>query len=129
MQTHRDPREAVASACSLSAEATRGWSTVFEGAVIGRTQLDMLSDAVARFTSAREKYDPAQFVDVEYDGFVADPVGRCAGSTRRSTSRGPRRWRSGSTYRWGVAAGRPAAVAPLRPRDYGLTEAEVLARF
>jgi len=71
--THRDPRVAIASACSLSAEATRGWSTVFEGEVIGRTQLDMLAKATERFARERSTYDESQFADVGYDDFVADP--------------------------------------------------------
>lgn len=75
VRTHRDPAVAVASACSLSAEATRGWSEVFTGAVIGRTQLDMLARAQASFEAARAGYPPEQFLDVEYDDFTADPPG------------------------------------------------------
>ena len=130
VQTHRDPAVAVASACSLSAEATRGWSTVFEGAVVGRTQLDMLARAVAGFAEARERYPAAQFVDVEYDDFVADPVGTTRGiyeafdlgwtpeaaaaveSLDAASRRGGRR----PSHRYDLA-------------DYGLTEAEVRAAF
>jgi hypothetical protein len=130
VQTHRDPRVAVASACSLSAEATRGWSTVFEGAVIGRTQLDMLSSAWARFAEERTRHDPAQFVDVEYDDFVADPGGTVRGIYEafdlpwnadveervrlidEESRQGPRR----PSHRYSLA-------------DYGLTEDEVLSRF
>ena len=73
--THRDPVTSMASACSLSAEATAGTSTTFVGETIGRTQLEMLSRSWRTFTSARAAYDPAQFVDVDYREFVADPVG------------------------------------------------------
>jgi Sulfotransferase family len=75
VQTHRSPRTAVASACSLSAHATEGWSEVFVGEQIGRDQLDLLGRGVDRFAAQRQRYDPAQFVDVYYDDFVADPVG------------------------------------------------------
>jgi len=130
VQTHRDPRVAVASACSLSAEATRGWSTVFEGEVIGRTQLDMLAGAWSRFTEERSRHDPSQFVDVGYADFVADPVGTVRGIYRafdlpwtseveqrvraidEESRRGPRR----PAHRYSLA-------------DYGLTEEEVLSRF
>jgi hypothetical protein len=130
VQTHRDPRVAIASACSLSAEATRGWSTVFEGEVIGRTQLDMLAGASARFAEERTRYDPAQFVDVEYDDFVTDPVATVRGiyaafelpwteevSSRvaaidAESRRGGRR----PSHRYALS-------------DYGLTEDEVLSRF
>jgi hypothetical protein len=72
--TRREPVVAIASACSLSAEATKGWSTTFVGETIGRTQLDMLSKAVKRFERERAAYDPKQFVDVDYREFVTDPV-------------------------------------------------------
>ena len=130
VQTHRDPRVAVASACSLSAEATRGWSTVFEGPVIGRTQLGMLAEAVARFGAARERYDPAQFVDVEYDDFVADPVG----TTRGIYEAFDLPWTAEVAGRVDVldresrqGGRRPAHRYDLA--DYGLTEAAVLAAF
>jgi hypothetical protein len=76
--THREPRTAVASACSLSAHATAGWSERFTGEVLGRDQLDLLSRGVARFAAERQRHDPACFVDVYYDDFVADPVGTVA---------------------------------------------------
>ncbi|MFI7589802.1 sulfotransferase family protein [Spongisporangium articulatum] len=72
--THRDPQIAVASACSLAARATDGWSTVFTGEVVGRTQLDWVARCHHEFTSSRTHYDAARFVDVQYDDFVADPV-------------------------------------------------------
>ena len=37
IQTHRAPRAAIASMCSLAAQATDGWSATFRGAVIGPT--------------------------------------------------------------------------------------------
>ena len=79
VQTHRDPVVAIASACSLSAEATKGWSTTFVGDTIGRTQLDMLSKAVARFERERANYPAEQFIDLDYREFVADPVGTTKG--------------------------------------------------
>jgi hypothetical protein len=130
VQTHRDPRIAIASACSLSAEATRGWSTVFEGEVIGRTQLEMLSRAVRTFAEARSRYPAAQFVDVEYDVFVADPV---------STTRGIYEafdlpWTTEVASRVDVLD-RESRTGGRRPKhtysldDYGLTEADVIAAF
>ena len=79
VQTHRDPVTSIASACSLSAEATLGHSTTFVGETIGRTQLDMLSRSWHAFQAARPAYDPAQFVDVDYREFVGDPVGTTRG--------------------------------------------------
>lgn len=130
VQTHRDPCVAVASACSLSAEATRGWSTVFEGEVIGRTQLDLWADAVSRFAEARRRHDPAQFVDVHYDDFVADPVG----TVRSVYAAFDLPWTGEAAERVDVlhAESRRGSRRPSHRyslADYGLTEADVLARF
>lgn len=130
VQTHRDPRVAIASACSLSAEATKGWSTVFEGEVIGRTQLDMLAGASARFAEERSKYDPAQFLDVQYDEFVADPPG----TVRRIYDAFDLPWTDDVADRVN-AIDAESRQGPKRPShryslaDYGLTEEDVLARF
>ena len=75
IQTHRDPGTAIASVCSLAAQATAGWSTTFTGEVIGRDQLELWASGLERFTAERARHDPAQFFDVSYDDLVADPVG------------------------------------------------------
>ena len=75
IQTHRAPRTAMASVCSLAEAATTGWSTKFRGDVVGRDQLDLWSRGLDRFRADRAKYDPAQFLDVEYSEFVGDPIG------------------------------------------------------
>jgi hypothetical protein len=75
IQTHRSPRTAIASACSLAAHASAGWSPVFTGPVIGRTQLDLWARGLSLFTAERARHDPARFYDVRYDDLVADPVG------------------------------------------------------
>ena len=88
VQTHRDPRTAIASMCSLAAHATAGWSDVFIGAAIGRDQLELWAAALERFSAERARHDPAQFCDVHYGDFVARPGrhGR-GGSTGTSGSR------------------------------------------
>jgi hypothetical protein len=75
IQTHRAPRTAIASVCSLAAQATAGWSTTFRGAVIGRDQLDTWAIGLAEFTRARARHDPARFCDVGYSDFVVNPMG------------------------------------------------------
>jgi hypothetical protein len=75
IQTHRAPRTAVASACSLAAHASAGWSPAFAGGLIGRTQLDLWARGLALFTAERARHDPARFCDVRYEDLVADPVG------------------------------------------------------
>lgn len=79
IQTHRPPSTIMASACSLAEQATEGWSNRFRGEVIGRGQLELWARGLETFTAARAKYDPAQFVDVDYTDFVADPLGTVEG--------------------------------------------------
>jgi hypothetical protein len=74
IQTHRAPRTAIASVCSLAAQASQGWSTTFRGEVIGRGQLELWARGLETFTAARARCDPARFCDVDYGGFAADPL-------------------------------------------------------
>ena len=130
VRTHRDPVTSIASACSLSAEATTGWSTTFVGETIGRTQLDMLSRSHRAFEEARQEHDPAQFVDVDYREFVDDPVA----TTRSIYDSFDLPWTDGAAS--AVAAIDAASRrGDRRPRhtyslaEYGLTEDEVRAAF
>jgi hypothetical protein len=75
IQTHRAPRTAIASVCSLAAQASEGWSQTFRGPVIGAGQLSLWASGLERFTAERARHDPARFHDVAYDDFVADPLG------------------------------------------------------
>jgi hypothetical protein len=74
IQTHRSPRTAIASVCSLNAQASEGWSDLFRGEVLGRAQLELWARGVDSFMAARARHDPAHFIDVHYDDFVADPI-------------------------------------------------------
>lgn len=130
VMTHRDPVTSIASACSLSAEATDGTSTTFAGATIGRTQLDMLSRSWHAFWQARQKYDEAQFVDVDYREFVTDPVGTVETIYRRfgidwSDEARAEVERIDVESRTGKA--RPQHSYDLA--DYGLTEEQVRDAF
>ena len=130
IQTHRSPRTAIASVCSLAAQVTEGWSGRFRGAVLGRDQLDLWARGLARFTAARARRDPAQFYDVRYEDFVADPVGTVAAAyayfglpLRAAAEQAMRALRASS-------AARPAAPAHRYTlADFGLTGAEVDERF
>jgi hypothetical protein len=130
IQTHRSPRTAIASMCSLAAQATAGWSEVFTGAVIGRDQLELWSRGLERFRAERARHDPARFFDVDYDDFVRDPLGTVEtvyahfglpleDTARTAMARLHEESRSG--------AGRPAHRYTLA--DFGLTGEEVDERF
>ena len=82
------------------------------------------------FAEARTRYDPAQFVDVEYADLVGDPVG----SVRRRLRRFSLTW--AETVASAVAEEhRRSREGPRAPRhtydlaDYGLTERQVRSAF
>jgi hypothetical protein len=75
IQLHRSPRTAIASICSLNATASAEWSDTYHGALVGRSQLELWARGLDRFAADRARHDPAHFLDVYYDDFVADPVG------------------------------------------------------
>jgi len=130
IQTHRAPRTAIASVCSLAEQAAAGWSTTFRGEVIGRDQLELWACGLERFTAVRARSDPAQFYDVDYDDFVADPIGTAessyayfglplsggAADAMRTLHRQSDRGGSTSAHRYTLA-------------DFGLTGAEIDERF
>ncbi|MFC4128222.1 sulfotransferase family protein [Nocardia rhizosphaerae] len=74
IQTHRDPATIIPSVCSLNEHATRGWSTVFTGETIGRTQLDLWARGLSEFTAARARHPEATFLDVDFDDLRANPL-------------------------------------------------------
>jgi len=79
VQTHREPRTAIASVCSLAAASSAGWSDTFTGATIGRDQLELWARGLEKFTADRAALDPSRFLDVAYEDFVADPIGAAEG--------------------------------------------------
>lgn len=75
IQTHREPHVAIASVCSLNAQASAEWSHTYQGEVVGRDQLELWARGLRTFTAERAKHDRSRFYDVAYDDFVADPIG------------------------------------------------------
>ncbi|KZM73791.1 sulfotransferase [Nocardia terpenica] len=130
IQTHRDPATVLASVCSLSDHAARGWSHTFTGSRIGETQLELWSRGLREFTAARARHDPGHFLDIDFDDLRADPLGtietiyrafdleltpaaRAAMTALDTESRTGHRK---PTHRYSLA-------------DYGLTEDRVRAQF
>ena len=130
IQTHRAPRTAIASVCSLAAQASAGWSPVFTGEVIGRDQLELWARGLECFTAVRARHDPARFCDVSYDEFVKHPIRTVEaiyphfGLTLSAAARDAMR-----------ALHAQGAPAPARPAhryalsDFGLTDDQVDERF
>jgi Ni/Co efflux regulator RcnB len=130
IQTHRSPRAAIASVCSLAAQASAGWSSVFAGEVMGRDQLELWARGLERFTAERARHDPAQFFDVDYAAFAADPAGTVEAvyAYFGLALTGPAR----AAMRALRAHRAPAAVGPAHRyalSDFGLTDGQVDGRF
>jgi Sulfotransferase family len=130
IQTHRAPRTAIASVCSLAAHATEGWSTRFRGSVLGHDQLELWARGLEDFTAARARHDAAQFCDIQYEEFVRDPLGSVAGIYRHfglplttAAQEAMRALYTKSTD----GAGRPAHHYTLA--DFSLTGEQVDERF
>ncbi len=130
IQTHRAPRTAIASVCSLAAQASAGWSSVFTGEVIGRDQLELWARGLERFTAVRARHDQAQFCDVDYEAFVAHPIRTAeAVYAHFGLALSPRARAAMRTVR---THGAPAAVGPAHRyalSDFGLTDDQVDERF
>jgi len=130
VQTHRPVETIMASMCSLAQHTTEGWSNTFVGAQIGYDSMETWSRGLERFKTARAKYDPAQFYDVDYVDFVADPIGtveaiyRHFGLTLTDEAR--------VAMQKSHAESQTGARAPKHTyslADYGLTAESVKARF
>ncbi|WP_099051185.1 sulfotransferase family protein [Mycobacterium asiaticum] len=130
IQTHRPVETIMASMCSLAQHTAEGWSTTFHGAQIGADAMETWSRGLERFNSARAKYNPAQFCDVDYNELVSDPLGTVAevyrhfGLTLTDEAR--------KAMEDSHAESKTGARAPKHQyslADYGLTAEAVKERF
>lgn len=130
IQTHRPPATIIPSMCSLAEAAGDGWSTVFQGELIGKTQLELWSRGLRQFNTARAKYDPAQFIDVDFRDFRTDPLGTMENIYRtfglEFTDEASAAMRALDEE---SRSGDRKPVHQYSLADYGLTEAEVDAAF
>ncbi len=129
VQTHRDPTQVMASYVELIV----GFRAIFERDLdrngIAHEQLEGWAAAAERAIAVRAAHDPAQFHDVFFHDFVADPIAAVRGIYERFglvlTAEAERRMRA-----W--QARDPEAAAP-RPRrtvdDADIPRARVLERF
>jgi Sulfotransferase family len=136
VQTHRDPRTIVASSSSLSLHASTGQSEIFHGSVIGHDQLELWARGAELFMDARTRHNPAQFIDVQYEDFVKDPVATVAsiydhfGLTLTEDAHHAMTQLHGSSGGGGGGGGGDRHSAHRYSlADFGLTEAEVDERF
>ena len=137
--THRPAPVAIASMCSLAAQASDGWSEVFRGEVIGRDQLETWARGLSLFNAARSRYDAAQFIDVAYEDLVAAPldvVAKVYDTFGLTLTDAAAKEMAALVPTSGAATGSDAAGSgPERPAhrytlaDFGLTAEEVNERF
>ncbi|SEM02098.1 sulfotransferase family protein [Rhodococcus maanshanensis] len=130
IQTHRSPRTVMASICSVNEHASRGWSEAFDNKTIGRTQLDLWARGLERFEESRARYNPEQFIDIDYHDFVADPLGTAESIYSRFSLpfSDEARLAMQDMHRQSLSGDRrPAHKYALA--DFGLTESEVDERF
>ena len=129
VQTHRDPTQVMASYVDLIA----GFRAIFERDIdrvaIAREQLEVWAGGAERAIAVRAVHDPAQFHDVFFADFVADPMRVVRGIYERfgltlspDAERRMRAWQGGDSD-----------GAHARPRragdDAGIPRAVVLDRF
>ncbi|MDO3646477.1 sulfotransferase family protein [Nocardia mangyaensis] len=130
IQTHRDPATIIPSVCSLNEHATRGWSTVFTGETIGRTQLELWSRGLREFTAARARHPEATFLDIDFDDLRTDPFGVVEGIYRAIGTDLSEQARAAIT-----ALDNESRTGARKPThhyslaDYGLTEELVAEHF
>jgi hypothetical protein len=130
VQTHRSPEVAIASVCSLAAQATAGWSDTFAGEVIGRDQLELWASGLERFGTERARHDSdpsSRFFDVSYDDLVADPVGTAEAVYAHFGL--PFGGAAADAMRALSTGGRALAAHRYTLADFGLTQEQVEERF
>ncbi len=75
--SHRDPLLCVASICSMT-HVMMEPQTEIKKIELGPVVMDFYATSLERGLAARDTCDPARFVDVTHDDFVADPLGVAA---------------------------------------------------
>ncbi len=130
VQCHRPAETIMASMCSLAHHTTAGWPETFTGAQIGADAMETWSRGLKRFNAERAKHDPAQFYDVDYFDFVADPMATVVdlydhfGLPLTEEARHAMRASHAESK---TGAGAPRHTYSLA--DYGLTDTSVTERF
>jgi hypothetical protein len=73
--THRDPTQVLSSYVSLIAGFRALFEQAIDRAAIAREQLEVWAAGAERAIAVRREHDPAQFFDLHFRDFVADPIG------------------------------------------------------
>lgn len=129
VHTHRDPAASVASTCSMVAHARGFLSDAIDPDAIGRRVLEKTGQMMDAMLRARAQRGDGRFIDVDYDDLVAAPLVQVGRVLRAA----------GLPASAAAEAAVQAASRTLTQRsarehvydlgDFGLTEAQVAARF
>ncbi len=130
VQCHRPVETIMASMCSLAQHTTEGWSNSFEGALIGQDAMETWSRGLELFNAERAKHDPAQFYDLDYFEFIADPLRTVEGIYRHFGIELTEGGRAAIEASHGESKQGPRAPKHTYSlEDYGLTADAVKERF
>jgi hypothetical protein len=72
--THRDPAQVLPSYCSLMAGFRAIWEDDTNPKDMSERQLELWARAAEKAVAFRQHSDPAQFYDMQFDDFMADPM-------------------------------------------------------
>ncbi|MCP5068714.1 MAG: sulfotransferase [bacterium] len=74
VQTHRDPLSVMPSYISLITGFRKFYEDDFDKAAVARQELDLWAEGAERAIAFRKTRDPAQFYDLHFADFMADPI-------------------------------------------------------
>ena len=130
IQCHRPAETIMASMCSLAQHTTEGWSNSFTGELIGQDALETWSRGLQLFNAERAKNDPAQFYDLDYFEFIADPVREVEAIYRHFGIEFTDATRTAIEHSHAESKKGPRAPKHTYSlADYGLTDEQVKDRF
>jgi hypothetical protein len=126
--SHRDPLLCTASICSMTWTMMHPVTDVTKEE-LGPVCMDFYATSLERGLAMRDAQDPARFVDVTHDDFVADPIG----TARRiyQQFRMPITWSAQAAFEAHVAENPQGKHGrhEYALEEYGLDPGEVRARF
>ncbi|MFI5398292.1 MAG: sulfotransferase family protein [Candidatus Binatia bacterium] len=127
VQTHRDPTQVLSSYISLIAGFRAIYEQDIDRTAIAREQLEVWAAGADKAIAVRREHAPAQFFDLYFRDFVADPIGSVKCIYERFglqlSAEGERRMRQ-----W-QESNREHGKHRHSMEDVGITREEILDRF
>ena len=129
VQTHRDPASVLSSYSSLIAKFRAAYESELDREEITRSQVELWASAAERAIAVRQHHDPAQFFDLFFEDFNADPLGSVkriyAHFDQELSDEGERR-----LEQWAESHRRHSrGKHDYKPADRGVPDQEIWDRF